>query len=92
MEHRRQRVACSDTPGEIRDRRPPLAGVDSQSVEEILGRDAGLFEHASERASFQLAMIRYHATGRTSAKYDVATALTCYRKSQFPQCPYDLCP
>jgi len=70
----------------------PLAGVYSQRVEEVLNRDAGLFEHASERASLWFAVIRHHATGRTAAQYDVAAALTCYRKSQMLQRPHGLCP
>lgn len=60
-------------------------------LDELIGRNAGLFEQADERASFQFAMIRHNASHRAAPHDDVAAALTGNHEAQMLQCADNLC-
>jgi len=47
-----------------------------KSLNEIFGRNTGLFEYTHQGSDFQHAMIGHNTAGRATAHYDVTSALT----------------
>src|SRR6266851_7579750 len=54
----------------------------TQRRNELIDGDAGLPQHAAQRADFQLLMVGNHAAGRAATKHDVTSALPPDDKSQ----------
>ncbi|BFU91174.1 MAG: hypothetical protein NTAFB01_23610 [Nitrospira sp.] len=60
-------------------------------IQELIGRNPGLFEQADQGADFQLSMIGHDAAYRTTPHNDVAAALTRDNETQTLQGLYGIC-